>query len=215
MVAEDAEGARGVARTSVTVVPVNAPPVADAGADQAVETGSVVALSGAGTDADGAVALTEWTQLSGEAVVLSDTSTLSPTFTSPSVASTVVLELRVTDDEGAFDTDVVEIAVSAPSNLSPVADAGLDQAVVEGPRVPLPEVEARALERQGHRPCQPPAVRARGDGHSAAAARSRLGQVCGQDPSRAESRAADGARRGAREAAGGRRPPRGPPVAGR
>ncbi|MCA9770993.1 MAG: right-handed parallel beta-helix repeat-containing protein [Myxococcales bacterium] len=111
----------------------NQAPVADAGADQAVDEGEIVTLDGSGSaDPDGQTLTHAWTQLSGPAVSLSDTAAAAPTFTAPDITAdaTVVLELTVSDGD-LTSTDTVSIDVSFV-NQAPVADAGADQAVDEG-----------------------------------------------------------------------------------
>jgi hypothetical protein len=101
--ATDDEGASSMDTMAVTVLPVNAPPVVDAGADQDVDEQVAVQLLGAASDPDGTVDLVQWTQLGGPAVVLSDATIANPTFAAPTAASLTIveLELAATDDEGA------------------------------------------------------------------------------------------------------------------
>jgi len=109
---------------------VNQPPTADAGGDQNVtddnDDGShTVALDGAGsTDSDGTISSYVWEE---------DSSQIA-TGSGPSVAFAVgthTVELTVTDDDGATDTDTVAITVNAYVNLAPTADAGGDQTVTD------------------------------------------------------------------------------------
>jgi hypothetical protein len=116
LTATDDEGA--VASDTVTVevqplVPINQAPVAFAGSDQQVASGSSVQLNGSATDPDGTIASYAWNQLSGPTVSLSSTSDPAGTFVAPVVDCPVqiVLELTVTDDDGAVDSDVVAITV--------------------------------------------------------------------------------------------------------
>jgi hypothetical protein len=95
----------------------NNPPVANAGADQSVTTGTQVTLNGSGsTDSDGTIASYSWVQTSGDAVTLSG-SGATRTFT-PSTAGVRVFTLTVTDDDGATDDDTVTITASLPSPLT-------------------------------------------------------------------------------------------------
>ncbi len=89
------------------IYPQNVPPVADAGADQSAYVGDTVVLDGSGsTDADGTIVLYEWT-------IGTITKTgITPTFTFSS-AGTYTITLTVTDDQGATDTDTVDIVVSS------------------------------------------------------------------------------------------------------
>jgi predicted outer membrane repeat protein len=105
------------ATDSVTVTVTNGEPVADAGADQTVLTGSFVTLDGSGSsDPDGHTPLAfGWTQTSGTPVTLNSTSAISPTFTTPSVTGVLSFSLIVTDSMGlASATDSVTITVEKP-----------------------------------------------------------------------------------------------------
>jgi len=111
---------------------VNELPVADAGPDQTVtdadNSGSEqVFLDGTGSsDSDGTIVSYVWR------VGSTQIATGANTPFSFAVGTTVV-ELTVTDDDGATATDIVEITVEAapPANEPPVADAGPDQTVTD------------------------------------------------------------------------------------
>ena len=80
-----------------TVAPVNDPPVAAISGPASVQSGTLVTLSGAGSsDVDGDSLSYQWRQLSGPVVTL-NSSADSVSFTAPSQAGTVVLELKVND----------------------------------------------------------------------------------------------------------------------
>ena len=86
----------------------NAPPTASAGADQDVNRGATVTLSGTGTDPEAHALTISWTQLSGAAV--GSLSGASPSFTAPTDIST--LEFEVTASDGVNETtDVVVVRV--------------------------------------------------------------------------------------------------------
>jgi MYXO-CTERM domain-containing protein len=97
---------------------VNRPPVANAGADQTVEEGASVTLSGSGTDPDGDALTYAWTQTGGPSVALSGGSTATANFTPPDVSSNTVLTftLKVTDAKGATSEDSVSITVTAKTD---------------------------------------------------------------------------------------------------
>jgi outer membrane protein assembly factor BamB len=96
---------------------VNTPPVADAGSDQSVQTGSLVTLDGsASTDPDGDTLTYNWTITSrpgGSAVGLSLSNTVNPEFT-PDVDGTYVISLVVND--GTVDSDPDTVTVTASAN---------------------------------------------------------------------------------------------------
>ncbi|WP_207064015.1 S8 family serine peptidase [Motiliproteus sp. SC1-56] len=128
----DNEGASARDSVAVVVNPFNAPPTANAGADQAVDEQTPVTLSGAGADSDGSVFGYGWRQLSGPQVALSGTDQAQASFVAPVLTSSasLVFELQVTDNEGAVASDSVLVTVN-PVNAAPTADAGADQAVDE------------------------------------------------------------------------------------
>ena len=111
-------------------------PVAAAGDDQNVDARVPVILSGFGST-DPASYL--WEQTKGTSVILSNPTTLYPTFTSPNVETdgeALYFQLTVTDNSGLQSIDIVIINVSA-GNQPPVADAGSIQTVDEGDTVTL------------------------------------------------------------------------------
>lgn len=126
---------------SVAVVAAsgNSAPVADAGLDQNVETGSIVTLDGSGSsDADSDPLTYAWSFVSrpnGSAATLSDPNAASPHFTAD-VDGKYVVQLVVND--GTTDSEPDQVTVKATTaNSAPVADAGADQNVVAGDTVLL------------------------------------------------------------------------------
>ena len=121
-----------VAFQSTEIAAANTPPVADAGADQTVDSEQAgVSLDGSGSsDPDGDPITYSWTQTSGPAVSLSGADTATPSFDAPVGPATLEFELTVDDGE-ASDTDTVAVNVKAPAgeNTPPIADAGPDQTV--------------------------------------------------------------------------------------
>ncbi|GAB6907107.1 hypothetical protein JCM12296A_29430 [Desulfosarcina cetonica] len=111
----------------VTVNNINQAPTADAGADQSVAEGALVALDGSGsTDPEqaGDSLSYAWHQEAGTAVALSDASAITPTFAAPAVDAdeTLVLRLTVTDSGGLTDDDTVSVSIRFV-NQAPVAVA--------------------------------------------------------------------------------------------
>ena len=107
----DNNGAFGRDTIQVTVNPAgNIPPTANAGPDQTITLPTnTVTLSGSGTDADGNITAYLWTKISGPT---------AGTITNPNSATTTVtglvqgvysFELRVTDNNGAFGRDTMQV----------------------------------------------------------------------------------------------------------
>jgi hypothetical protein len=131
------------ATASTTSAPVTitindyASPVVDAGAGQSVNTGQGVTLAGSASQADNHALSYHWTQTSGPAVSLSDSSVLNPSFTAPGSATTLTFTLTATDTQNpnsavASTTSApVTITVTAVSPSGPLASVG-DVSVVEG-----------------------------------------------------------------------------------
>lgn len=110
---------------------LNLPIVADAGADQIVNENIKVSLDGSkSNDPEGQELSYMWTQVSGEPVVLSSSSSVTPSFTSPIVVNNevkvLVFELKVYDDNGRESVDTVTITVD-PVNAAPKATASAKQ----------------------------------------------------------------------------------------
>ena len=123
----------------VKVLPVNHPPLADAGPDQTVRELSRVKLVGTGSDPDGDRITTSWSQVSGPDVIYNQFAT-ELSFVAPDAATDETIsfefELRVRDSHGAVTTDTAIVDVNA-INHPPVANAGPDQTVREGTSVQL------------------------------------------------------------------------------
>ncbi|MEE4218233.1 MAG: CAP domain-containing protein [Xanthomonadales bacterium] len=95
----------------VDPTPANQAPTANAGADQDVDAGDTVSITGSGTDSDGTIVSWAWSQVSGASVSLSGANSQTVGFTAPDSATTIRLRLTVTDDDGATDTDDVLVTV--------------------------------------------------------------------------------------------------------
>ena len=123
---------------SGTALPGNQFPIANAGADQDVTTGTEVTLDGSGSsDPDNDALTYSWTHTSTDSgapsplITLTNPTTASPTFT-PDTAAVLVFTLRVTDGTDA-STGTVTITVTAPV-LS--ADADLSSLTISEGTLP-------------------------------------------------------------------------------
>ncbi len=134
---------------SVTVVNVNHPPVADAGADQSVAEGSNVILHGESSFDIDTDAITYVVDAGRRpTVTLAGDNTTNPTFTAPfvgtsgapGIVATLVFELRVDDGypqdapaPGFTFANIVDRVTVEITNVNnyPTAAAGVDQTVNE------------------------------------------------------------------------------------
>lgn len=128
---KDKEGLSAKATVKITVVATeNIPPTANAGSDQTIKLPrDNVRLNGSkSTDADGTIVKYRWTMVSstGNYQIAWPDSASTP-FRHLEVGKYVV-ELRVTDNNGASSTDTVIITVlpADPENANPIAKAGSD-----------------------------------------------------------------------------------------
>ncbi len=111
---------------TVTVTTLNSKPVADAGPDQAGQTGTPVQLTGSGSfDVDNNPLTYFWSFTSkpeGSTSALSNDSVINPTFT-PDLAGTYVVQLIVND--GTIDSDPDTVTITVPDTTPPPpADLG-------------------------------------------------------------------------------------------
>ena len=94
---------------------VSIPPKADAGGDQSVDPGALLTLDGSGSHgADGDPLTYGWKQIGGEAVVLSESSAVTPTFLAPLAPGPLTFSLTVTDSWGLTDRDTTVVLVRYP-----------------------------------------------------------------------------------------------------
>jgi hypothetical protein len=122
-----------------TATTPNRAPVADAGSDGSVSTGSLVTLDGSGSsDPDGDALTFAWrftSRPAGSLAALSDANAVAPTFT-PDLDGAYVIELVVGDGLLESAPDSVTFTATTP-NRAPVADAGSDGSVEVGSLVTL------------------------------------------------------------------------------
>ena len=98
-----------------TITQPGTPPYADAGPNQSVVEGSSVNLIGSGSNDDIGIASYQWHQLQGIPVIISDPTTVNPTFTAPEVSVPKFLlafQLKVTDGDRLHDSDITVVEVS-------------------------------------------------------------------------------------------------------
>ncbi len=99
----------------------NQAPVANAGANQAVQVSTTVQLDGSGSTGSALTYL--WTQTAGTAVTLSSTTAVKPTFTAPASATTLTFQLVVNNGQTSSSPSTVTITVSSSSDLALFATA--------------------------------------------------------------------------------------------
>jgi hypothetical protein len=123
----------------VTVLPVNSPPVADAGEDQETDEGITISLEGTASDEDEEELSYLWNQVAGPAVSLSTTSDLATDFVAPKVTVDTVLTFQLIANDGQEDSepDTVDVTVRGEVSKKITAYAGKDQTVPEESTVTL------------------------------------------------------------------------------
>jgi len=119
------------------VVDVNKAPVANAGLDAVVRSGTTVTLNGSAADLNNdSITAYEWVQTQGPAVVLSNANTANANFTAPLGAASLVFSLKASDGKLQGAADTVTVSVD-PKNVAPTVNAGSDQSVNEASKVTL------------------------------------------------------------------------------
>ncbi len=137
--AADENGRPSKDTTKVFVLPVNAAPVADAGADQTVDVDATVMLTGSATDEDEEQLTYVWSQIAGKTVELSSTTEPSITFVAPKSELDTTLTFQLIANDGTIDSapDTVDITVKGIASKAITAYAGKDQTVNERSSVTL------------------------------------------------------------------------------
>lgn len=95
------------------LVAANIAPIADAGSDVTVNEQAPVTLSGSGINPEPQPLSFQWSQTAGPSVLLSSTTSATPTFTSPMVAAqtTLTFSLVVSDGTDFSAADLVSVTV--------------------------------------------------------------------------------------------------------
>jgi hypothetical protein len=118
----DNEGATGTDSRRVSVSspsPPNVGPTAKAGGPYSGKTGADVRLVGTGTDTDGHIALYQW-DFESDGRYDYESATTGTTDVIYDRAGTFTATLRVTDDDGATDTDTAQVAIVRANALPTV-----------------------------------------------------------------------------------------------
>ncbi len=108
--------------------PANAAPVANAGPDITLTLPqNSRTINGSGSDTDGSIVSYSWSKLSGPAGITMNGSNQASLSVSALTEGIYIFELTVTDDDGASDTDQMQLTVNPEeTNLAPTANAGPD-----------------------------------------------------------------------------------------
>ena len=127
----DNNGATGTDIMRITVnAAANIPPVANAGSDQSITLPvNTLSLSGSGTDVDGTIVSYRWTKISGPLSYTIVNANSPNTNITGLIQGIYQFQLKVTDNNGAIGTDIIQITVNGAGNISPVANAGSDQTI--------------------------------------------------------------------------------------
>lgn len=124
---------------TITAATGNSAPVANAGIDQNITTGSMVTLDGStSSDANSDILVYSWSFVSkptGSTATLNNATAVKPTFTADKDGN-YLLQLIVNDGKVSSSTDTATIT-AATANSAPVANAGADQSVLQGAVVTL------------------------------------------------------------------------------
>jgi len=123
----------------VNATTTNAAPVANAGADQNVATGSLLTLdASASSDADGDILSYIWTLTNlptSSAATLSDSTRSSPQFTADLAG---IYEATLVVNDGSEDSTISTVMITAQTaNSAPTANAGVDQNITTTAAVTL------------------------------------------------------------------------------
>ena len=117
----DDDGATASDSVSIRVARNRRPSVRLTAADYSIDVGDTVTLTADARDSDGTVVSYVWSDRAsrGEFSDPATGATVDWTAPSPTESTTYTLEVKVTDDDGGFDVDQVEVRVSPPGPTPP------------------------------------------------------------------------------------------------
>ena len=131
----------GETDTDTVHIEISSAPTAAAGPNQTVTEGDLVLLNGSLSSAPcNFISNYQWTQISGTDVLLNNSFEMEASFIAPFVdaVNTLSFQLTVENNLGESDIDTVNINVNKNgTNLPPIADANIDQSVIENAKVTL------------------------------------------------------------------------------
>jgi hypothetical protein len=134
--ATDNQGGSSTAILKVTVNTIeaasvtNIAPVANVGSDRSIDLPkNSIVLPGSGSDQDGSISSYNWSQISGpnNAMLINPTSAQGGA--SNLVEGNYQFQLKVTDDQGATGTAILDVKVNSVPNIPPVANVGSDRSI--------------------------------------------------------------------------------------
>jgi surface protein len=129
----DNSNAASSAQVEVTVNPiaaVNVQPRAIVGADFQILSGERATLDGSDSfDTDGSIERYQWRVQDGQILAIDEPNAVTTSFVAPQVVSTstFTISLEVTDNQGASDTNTIEIEVSPNADLPELSSIALTQ----------------------------------------------------------------------------------------
>ncbi len=109
----------------------NQAPIVNAGDDFTALLRTSQSLDGTAADPEGALTSTQWSQVSGEEVIIIGTRSLSATFTTPDNPTTLEFRLTATDEFGVESSDTVIVEVEEPASSTPVDPPPVETPPVE------------------------------------------------------------------------------------
>jgi hypothetical protein len=131
------------AGTQTKLVTVNSKENASNKPELVINSTGLISLNGASSsDQDGVISSYVWVKISGPDGGVLNSPTSASTTVSALGTGTYVYKLTVTDDDGATDTDTVNIVVGGASNVAPTANAGADQGIT----LPTSQVTVDAVD---------------------------------------------------------------------